>query len=101
MTGFGYREGNPHVNPQLLVARENAPLLPDTPEVNARMEVFSLEKFVFLCLGIGHKYCEWTQLSAVKYMYEQKNLDTLNIMSALSVLLTVLITNLLLYVVIV
>ncbi len=38
--------------------RENAPLLSDTPDVNAETEVFSLEKFVFLCLGIGHKYCE-------------------------------------------
>ncbi len=78
MTGCGAREGNPQssprendrwtdfrgtdfggaTNPQLPVARENAPLLPDTPEVNAGTEVFSLEKFVFLCLGIGHKYCE-------------------------------------------
>ncbi len=57
VTGFGSREGNPHANPQPPVARENAPLLPDTPEVNARTEV---EKFVFLWLGIGHKYCEWT-----------------------------------------
>ncbi len=43
-------------NPQ--PPRENAPLLPDTPEVNAETEVFSLEKFVFLWLGIGRKYCE-------------------------------------------
>ncbi len=35
-----------------------SPLLPDTPEVNAETEVFSLEKFVFLWLGIGRKYCE-------------------------------------------
>ncbi len=40
-----------------------SPLLPDTPEVNAETEVFSLEKFVFLWLGIGRKYCEWTQCS--------------------------------------
>ncbi len=57
LTGFGTLESNP----QPPVARENAPLLPDTPEVNAETEVFSLEKFVFLWLGIGHKYCEWTQ----------------------------------------
>ena len=47
------------VNPQPPI--ENDPLLPDTPEGNARTGVFSLEKFVFLWLGIGQKYCEWIQ----------------------------------------
>ena len=54
VTGFGTLESN--LQPP--VARENAPLLPYTPEVNATTKVFSLEKFVFLWLGIGHKYCE-------------------------------------------
>ncbi len=45
--------GGAGANPQQ--PRENAPLLPDTPEVNAGTEVFSLEKFVFLWLGIGRK----------------------------------------------
>ncbi len=47
MTDFG------GANPQ--PPGENPPLLPDTPEVNAGTEVFSLEKFVFLWLEIGHK----------------------------------------------
>ncbi len=54
VTGFGALESN--LQPP--IARENAPLLPYTPEVNARTEVFSLEKFVFLWVGIGHKHCE-------------------------------------------
>ena len=56
-----------------IVARENAPLLPDTPEVNAETEVFSLEKFVFLWLGIGRKYCEWTRCSDIPPLCKTSN----------------------------